>query len=186
MFRVMGRANVLALSVLLLGVLLTFVNVFQLRQMQASLLAQMPAAVSEGGTPNLKYVVYGKNIDSGYLKHVYRVLERAGYVRTNYNTSDDWNLMWAHDYPFKKIRPVMMKMKKGQRVNKLPGSGFVTNKVNLAVSGIDERIPKVRVKQNFLYIFNFNKLCICIVFFLLLSRLLKYLTTWRSSRSTPT
>jgi len=51
-----------------------------------------------------KYVVYGKNVDSGYLKHVYAVLERAGYVRTNYNTSDDWALMWAHDYPFRKIK----------------------------------------------------------------------------------
>ncbi len=33
-------------------------------------------------------------------------------------------------------------MKRTQRVNKLPGSGFVTNKVNLATSGIDHRIPK--------------------------------------------
>ena len=50
--------------------------------------------------------------------------------------------MWAHDYPFFKIRPIMMKMKRHQRVNKLPGTGFVTNKVNLATSGLTDNIPK--------------------------------------------
>jgi tubulin monoglycylase TTLL15 len=49
-----------------------------------------------------KYVVYGKNIDSGYLKHVYAVLERAGFERANYNSTDDWAVMWAHVYPFRK------------------------------------------------------------------------------------
>ena len=33
-------------------------------------------------------------------------------------------------------------MKKWQRVNKFPGSGFVTNTVNLATSKVDPRIPK--------------------------------------------
>ena len=61
-------------------------------------------------------------------------MKRAGYSKVSYNTSDDWSVMWAHDYPFKKIKPVMMKMNSYQKVNKLPGSGFVTNKVNLATS----------------------------------------------------
>ena len=39
--------------------------------------------------------------------------------------------MWAHDYPFKKIKDKMLAMKKGQRINKFPGSGFITNKVKL-------------------------------------------------------
>ena len=34
-----------------------------------------------------------------------------------------------------------MKMKKHQKVNKLPGSGYVTNKVNLATSNLPN-IPK--------------------------------------------
>ena len=49
--------------------------------------------------------------------------------------------MWAHDYPFKKLKPLMMKLKPHQKVNKLPGSGFVTNKVNLATSN-SPFIPK--------------------------------------------
>ena len=28
----------------------------------------------------------------------------AGYRRGNYNVTSDWDVMWAHDYPFKKIR----------------------------------------------------------------------------------
>ena len=54
----------------------------------------------------------------------------VGYRRGSYNTSSDWDLMWAHDYPFKKIKDKMLAMKKGQRINKFPGSGFITNKVN--------------------------------------------------------
>ena len=75
------------------GVILTFVNVYQLRAMQAQLMQLLPGGDNGGGLASSaaggggmelarpKYVVYGKNIDSGYLKHVYRVLERAGYVR---------------------------------------------------------------------------------------------------------
>ena len=69
------------------------------------------------------------------------MLDRAGYVRVNYNLTDDWSVMWAHDYPFTEIKPVLMKMKKHQKVNKLPGSGYVTNKVNLATSNLPN-IPK--------------------------------------------
>ena len=69
------------------------------------------------------------------------MLDRAGYVRVNYNLTDDWSVMWAHDYPFTDIKPVLMKMKKHQKVNKLPGSGYVTNKVNLATSNLPN-IPK--------------------------------------------
>ena len=27
----------------------------------------------------------------------------VGYRRANYNISSDWDLMWAHNYPFKKV-----------------------------------------------------------------------------------
>ena len=74
--------------------------------------------------------------------------------------------MWAHDYPFKKIREKMLGMRPGQKVNKFismiiimmvmitimmmmmmqvnkfPGSGFITNKVNLATSGL-KNVPQV-------------------------------------------
>lgn len=90
---------------------------------------------------SLSFVVYAKHPDSGYLKHVFNVLERDGYKRENFNVSNDWNVMWAHDYPFKKIREKMLKMKPGQKVNKFPGSGYITNKVNLATSGL-KNVPQ--------------------------------------------
>ena len=79
--------------------------------------------------PGLTYSLYAKHPDSGYLKHVWNVLGRAGYSRVDLNTSSDWDVMWAHDYPFKKIREKMLALKPGQKVNKFPGSGYITNKV---------------------------------------------------------
>ena len=76
---------------------------------------------------------------------------RYGYSKEDFNTTDDWDVMWAHDYPFKKIRDKMLAMKPGQKVNKFPGSGFITNKVNLATSGLKNvpqafQIPKEKEK----------------------------------------
>ena len=75
------------------------------------------------------------------LMHVVSVFERAGFTRVDYNTSDDWSVMWAHEYPFTELKNVMMNMKSHQRVNKLPGSGLVTTKVNLATA-VSPFIPK--------------------------------------------
>ena len=66
---------------------------------------------------------------------------RFGYSKEVFNSTDDWDVMWAHDYPFKKIREKMLAMKPGQKVNKFPGSGFITNKVNLATSGL-KNVPQ--------------------------------------------
>ena len=66
---------------------------------------------------------------TGYLKHVWNVLGRAGYSRVDMNTTSAWDVLWAHDYPFKKIRDKMLAIKPGQKVNKFPGSGYITNKV---------------------------------------------------------
>lgn len=53
-----------------------------------------------------KYFLYGKSVDSGYLKHVINVLERLGLERT-FNGNDSWDLMWAHDYPFGQLKPLL-------------------------------------------------------------------------------
>ena len=78
---------------------------------------------------------------------------RFGYSKEDFNTTDDWDVMWAHDYPFKKIRDKMLSMKPGQKVNKFPGSGFITNKVNLATTGL-KNVPKAfsipKEKEEFL------------------------------------
>ena len=42
------------------------------------------------------------------------------------------------------IRNVMLNVKPHQRVNKLPGSGYVTNKVNLATTSLEHIPPALR------------------------------------------
>ena len=75
------------------------------------------------------------------LIKMFYFIHRFGYSKEVFNSTDDWDVMWAHDYPFKKIREKMLAMKPGQKVNKFPGSGFITNKVNLATSGL-KNVPQ--------------------------------------------
>lgn len=62
------------------------------------------------------------------------VLSRLGYKNSSNLT--DWDLLWAHDYPFKTLNSELLTLKAHQKVNKLPGSGYITNKVELATSGL--------------------------------------------------
>ncbi|KAK6989903.1 tubulin polyglutamylase TTLL4 [Biomphalaria glabrata] len=74
-----------------------------------------------------------KNNDpNGYLKNVYSVFQQIGF--TFGDKSSDWLVMWSHDYPFEHWHEDMVKLKPNQRVNHFPGSGYITNKVNLAQS----------------------------------------------------
>lgn len=84
------------------------------------------------------YSVYGTNTGSGFLSNVFEVLKRLGYVNT---TSDDWDLLWAHNYPFRTLYPKLNNLKPHQKVNHFPGCGYITNKVDLATSNL-EYIPK--------------------------------------------
>ena len=152
MMRILGMrglnpAHVGSLFVLIFGLILTTFNLHKLSVLQQDFINLNNPGSNDKCLiqPGLRYTVYGKNLDSGYLKHVYAVLDRAGYTRVTYNLSSDWNVMWAHDYPFKKIKSVMKSMNAGQKVNKLPGSGFVTNKVNLATSGLDHIPPAWKI-----------------------------------------
>jgi len=144
-----ARLAYLIMAVLIIGLLITALNIWQLSALQAQHYSlEHSAPDGQSGQDNSPtYVVYAKHPDSGYLKHVYNVLERAGYRRGNYNISSDWDIMWAHDYPFKKIRDKMLKMKKGQRINKFPGSGYITNKVNLATSGLKNVPPAFSIPK---------------------------------------
>ena len=155
--RGVNPAHVGSLFVLIFGLILTTFNLYKLSILQQDFinLNKNPGSNHKSIIQsNLRYTVYGKNIDSGYLKHVYAVLDRAGYTRVTYNLSSDWNVMWAHDYPFKKIKSVMKSMKAGQKVNKLPGSGFVTNKVNLATSGLDHIPPAWKIPDETTKVFT--------------------------------
>uniref|UniRef100_A0A182NCV4 Uncharacterized protein n=1 Tax=Anopheles dirus TaxID=7168 RepID=A0A182NCV4_9DIPT len=78
-----------------------------------------------------KYWVFGRNPTGGHLLHVHNVLQRLGIDQTS-NDTNEWDLLWAHDYPFRKIN--LQRMKRHQLVNHFPGSGFITNKVDLSTT----------------------------------------------------
>lgn len=133
------------LCVLLVSIILNTVNIINLSTLQdqhfqfLSESSSLQSLSSKSKAP--KYVVYSKNPNGAFLKHVDSGFHRFGYSKEVFNSTDDWDVMWAHDYPFKKIREKMLAMKPGQKVNKFPGSGFITNKVNLATSGL-KNVPQ--------------------------------------------
>lgn len=86
--------------------------------------------------PTKTFWVYGHNLESGYLKNVFSILNRLGYKQTDPNSTTDWDLLWAHDYPFGALSTQLKTLKPHQKVNHFPGCGYITNKVDLAVSGL--------------------------------------------------
>ncbi|XP_053688169.1 probable tubulin polyglutamylase ttll-15 [Sabethes cyaneus] len=89
-------------------------------------------------TDRPKYVIYGRNPSGGHLIHVHNVLRRLGLEQVE-NTTDNWDLMWAHDYPYRKLN--LHHLKPHQLVNHFPGSGYITNKVDLSTTDI-RYVPK--------------------------------------------
>ena len=106
----------------------------------------------------------------GYLGHVIDIFQRIGFrVWVNQSEPPDWHVLWAHEYPFSQrfnLSPLKSYQKVSKthlnsltkfpfwsKVNHFPGSGFITNKVNLATSGL-KHIPKAfnvpREKEEFL------------------------------------
>ena len=63
------------------------------------------------------------------------------FKKVNENETNDWDLLWAHDYPFTKLRANLTQLKPHQRVNHFPGCGFITNKVDLSTTEL-KYIPK--------------------------------------------
>ena len=82
-------------------------------------------------------VVHGNGLINNYLNHVIRVLTLVGYdVQSGYKTSssshqtdENWDLLWTHSYPFGSM-PELKHLRRHQKVNKIPGMGFITNKVS--------------------------------------------------------
>lgn len=85
------------------------------------------------------YWTYGKSSSDNHLRHVHLVLDRLGFEFGSNET--DWDLLWAHDYPFRNLYPTLHQLKPHQRVNHFPGCGFITNKVDLATSKL-KYIPR--------------------------------------------
>lgn len=79
------------------------------------------------------YWIYGSGGDGQWV-HVNNVLKRLGFERVTENESETADLLWAHDYPFTKLRSKMINLKPHQKVNHFAGCGYFTNKVDLATT----------------------------------------------------
>lgn len=131
-----SRFMYLCAFILVLGVLLTFLNIYQLHKMKEEhSMHHALSPVVEGNTDvRTGPVVWisGKNLHTGYLQHVFNVFKQSGFTVGDH--SDDWNVLWAHDYPFRELSEHLAHLKPFQKINHFPGSGFITNKVSLATS----------------------------------------------------
>jgi len=94
------------------------------------------------------YTVYVKSGKTHHLTHVLTTLQEAEYTRVEFNQTMNWKLMWAHDYPFVALKDKMMNLRHGQRVNKFPGTGYITNKVYLATSNIANVPPAFQIPKD--------------------------------------
>lgn len=83
--------------------------------------------------------VHGKNLESGYLRHVFAVFKRLGYRFGN--RSDPWSVLWSHDYPFTQLASDLDNLRPHQRVNHFPGSGYITNKGSLSTGLSSKYLP---------------------------------------------
>ncbi|OTF82091.1 tubulin polyglutamylase TTLL4-like protein [Euroglyphus maynei] len=102
------------------------------------------------------------NMQVGYLHHVIDIFQKIGFrIWTRREPPPieeygDWHVLWSHEYPFTSSFN-LPQLKPFQKVNHFPGSGFITNKVNLATSGL-KHIPKAFTlpgeKESFI---NFTK-----------------------------
>lgn len=87
------------------------------------------------------YWIYGAG-GEGQWVHVNKVLQRLGFERVSQEKSATADLLWAHDYPFTKLRAKILDMKPHQKINHFPGCGFLTNKVDLCTTTKYDFIPK--------------------------------------------
>ncbi|XP_064621369.1 probable tubulin polyglutamylase ttll-15 isoform X2 [Lineus longissimus] len=141
-----NRTLYIVLAILVFGIMLTLLNVYELRHMQFQHFrinhgdgGPYEGNPEGGGARNI-YWVDAKNTNSGYLKHVFRVLESVGYRVGDMHSQ--WTLMWSHEYPFGRpeFNKLFENLKPHQRINKFPSSGSITNKNNLATSAL-KNIP---------------------------------------------
>nr|CAD7569829.1 unnamed protein product [Timema californicum] len=137
-----GTSCLWTVVVALISIGLSTLNVYELRRLKEHglIVQNMGPATSPGKplvpitSPNKPvYSVYGKSADDSHLKHVFAVMERLGFKHGS-NNSTDWDILWAHDYPFRALQPLLRNLKSHQKVNHFPGCGYITNKVDLAMT----------------------------------------------------
>uniref|UniRef100_A0ABM0H100 Tubulin polyglutamylase TTLL7-like n=1 Tax=Saccoglossus kowalevskii TaxID=10224 RepID=A0ABM0H100_SACKO len=141
-----NRVFLITLVVLVVGLSLTALNVYELRNMQNNHMISYHGYLPNAEAQNARLAtnrpilwLYAKRPESGYLNHVIAVFERLGFLRGG--PESEWDVIWAHDYPFVELSKHLMNMLPHQRINHIPGIGFITNKVYLATSNL-KYIPK--------------------------------------------
>ena len=133
------RINCIIISLIVAVALLVIViNVHELRELKRSLnnqrvqatysLTSKPTDVHVISTYTRNAWVYPENVSDmisisdviiddmqkQHLQHVAIVLQRLGYQLR----SDQWQVMWSHDYPFTSHRALIMNLKPHQKVVK--------------------------------------------------------------------
>ncbi|XP_021934388.1 tubulin polyglutamylase TTLL6 isoform X2 [Zootermopsis nevadensis] len=152
----LGRISSRGIFVLfiLACVAVTALNVYLLRHTEADSGHILPHP-EKNSVKKPGFAVYGRNVDSGYLKHVYLVLERLGFERRN---DSDWDVLWAHAYPFRVLYSSLKNLEPHQKVNHFPGSGYITQKVDLATSGIPYIPVAFRIPSDVDKLFEYAKI----------------------------
>ncbi|CAG0920779.1 unnamed protein product [Notodromas monacha] len=122
-YLVTPRLYPVILFVLIFGVVLTFLNVYELHKVRTSLI--LPQAEKSEETGLIAWIDTTK-FSAGHLQHVQNVFQRIGFkvVSEKPTLGDEMMSTFAH-----------------QRVNHFPGSGYFTNKMNLATI-TSKYIPK--------------------------------------------
>lgn len=96
---------------------------------------------------SIKFSIYPPvKAGENHLQHVVRLLEALGYTQTSINELD-WNLLWAHEYPFRNISEMMRRLLPHQTVNHIPGIGFLTSKVDLSTASLPFMPKAFRLPQ---------------------------------------
>lgn len=78
------------------------------------------------------YAIFDESGSEIHLKHVKIVLQRLGFRRVS--LEGDWTLLWAHDYPFRKLKELLKRLQPYQIINHFPGCGYITSKVELSTT----------------------------------------------------
>lgn len=94
-----------------------------------------------------KYTIYTNGKGEDHLVHVIAVLERIGFQRTTIQ-SMEWDIMWAHDYPFSRLKPLLNNLKSHQKINHFPGCGYLTNKLSLSITGLPYQLKAFQLPND--------------------------------------
>lgn len=131
----------------------------ELRRMQRiDLSALCSSTRSSPDQQVLVAVVSGRVLAGGHLSHVLAVFERFGFsvdttsfpANGSHSSSPrgrEFDVLWTHEYPFRLHDGRLRHLRPGQLVNHFPGSGFITSKVQLAVSAGGEEASAGRIRH---------------------------------------